>query len=103
MLHTAHWAPLDNVLLEAMASGLPLIASDVDGTNEVVSDGKTGLLFKAGDIDHAADLLLQVAADKKLAEKLGKNAYELMASRHSISYVTGQFKKLFSDLSEKTE
>lgn len=101
MLHTAHWAPLDNVLLEAMAAGLPVIASDVDGTNEVISAGNTGLLFPAGNTQLAAELLLKLVNDTSLAEALGKNAYNLMVKNHSIAKVKAQFKKMFFDLAEK--
>ena len=100
MLHTAHWAPLDNVLLEAMAAELPVVASDVDGTNEVINDGQTGLLFAAGDTEKAAELLLKLEEDKTLAATLGKNAYALMTEKHSVAQVAMQFKKMFFDLAE---
>jgi glycosyltransferase involved in cell wall biosynthesis len=45
------------VLVEALAAGLPVIASDLGGMHEIVSHGRTGLLFRAGDAD---DLLARV-------------------------------------------
>ena len=98
MLHTAHWAPLDNVLLEAMAAELPVVASDVDGTNEVIHHGSTGLLFPARDTDKAADLLLKVIENKEYAAMLGRNAYLLVEENHSIPQVTMQFKQMFNEL-----
>lgn len=46
-----------NVLLEAMASGLPVIASNIDGVRELIEDGKTGLLF---DVDQPEQLAKQI-------------------------------------------
>lgn len=101
MLHTAHWAPLDNVLLEAMAAGLPVVASDVDGTNEVIFPEKTGLLFPVGDTAAAAALLLRTAADPELAERLGSQAFEYVRTHHSIGRVKSQFRQLFEQLTER--
>jgi glycosyltransferase involved in cell wall biosynthesis len=42
--------PLNQVILQAMAAGIPLIASNIGGQNEVIRDGETGLLFPPGDI-----------------------------------------------------
>lgn len=101
MLHTAHWAPLDNVLLEAMAAGLPIVASDVDGTNEVIFPEKTGLLFPVGDTAAAAALLLRTAGDPELARKLGSQAFEYVRIHHSIDKVKTQFRQLFTQLTER--
>jgi starch synthase (maltosyl-transferring) len=53
----SHWEGLPNVLLEAMAARLPVIASNVDGTSELLTDGVTGRVFPAGDVSRLAELL----------------------------------------------
>ncbi|HED15260.1 MAG TPA: glycosyltransferase family 4 protein, partial [Gammaproteobacteria bacterium] len=45
----SHWEGRPNAVLEAMAAGLPVIASDIDGVNELVVEARTGLLFQDGD------------------------------------------------------
>jgi len=55
----SHWEGLPNVLLEAQAAGLPVVASDVDGCRELVTDGVTGRLFRAGDVQHLATVLTE--------------------------------------------
>lgn len=98
MLHTAHWAPLDNVLLEGMAAGLPVIASDADGTREVIHDRDTGLLFPIGDIEKATELLLEAAKNLDLCNILGNNARKYVQDHHSIDVVKGQYLKMFQGL-----
>jgi glycosyltransferase involved in cell wall biosynthesis len=55
----SHWEGLPNVILEAQAAGLPVVASDVDGCRELITDGVTGRLFRAGDVDHLATVLAE--------------------------------------------
>jgi glycogen(starch) synthase len=61
------------VLLEAQASGKPVVAFDVGGVNEAVRNGETGLLVKRGNSDKLADALLKLLGDKTLREKMGVN------------------------------
>ena len=56
--------------LEAMALGKVLVASDVGGHRELVRDGVTGLLFRAGDATALADAVVRVAADRDLRAAL---------------------------------
>lgn len=56
--------------LEAMAMGKPLLASDVGGHRELIEDGTTGLLFRAGDARALADTVLRVLGDPALPARL---------------------------------
>jgi glycosyltransferase involved in cell wall biosynthesis len=58
-------------VLEAMACGLPVVATKVGGTSEAVLEGETGLLVPAGDPRALADALLRVCRDATLARTLG--------------------------------
>ncbi len=59
--------------LEAMALGKPFVASDVGGHRELVRDGETGVLFKAGDRADLASAVLRVLADASLRARLVAN------------------------------
>ncbi|MCU0962625.1 MAG: glycosyltransferase [Pirellulaceae bacterium] len=62
---------ISNTILEAMASGVPVVASRVGGSPELVEDGVTGRLFPVGDIDALTVLLQAYAASPELAARHG--------------------------------
>lgn len=61
-------------LLEAMASGKAIAASDILGINELIVDGKNGLLFQKGDHKALANAINLLLSNEKLRKKLGENA-----------------------------
>lgn len=65
---------LGNVVLEALASGLPVIGAAEGGTMENVRDGLNGLLCTPGSASSFADGILRIAADSALRSKLAHNA-----------------------------
>ncbi|MBV9174934.1 MAG: glycosyltransferase family 4 protein [Chloroflexi bacterium] len=68
-------------VLEAMASGTPVIASRVGGVPEIVTHGETGYLVPPGDVDALHDALARLLADTALARRLGANARETVLER----------------------
>jgi glycosyltransferase involved in cell wall biosynthesis len=64
-------------VLEAMASGTPVVASRLDALPEVVRDGETGFLVTPGDVEELRDRLAQLLADPALAARMGSRAREL--------------------------
>jgi glycosyltransferase involved in cell wall biosynthesis len=61
-----------NVTLEAMASGLPVVAAEATGATTLVRTGETGVLVEAGDIDGFADALEAYARDPELRRRHGE-------------------------------
>jgi glycosyltransferase involved in cell wall biosynthesis len=72
---------IPNVLLEAMAAGVPVVATDVGGIPEVVVDGRTGLLCPAGDVERIASSLASLVADHRLRVRLGRAARAAVVER----------------------
>jgi glycosyltransferase involved in cell wall biosynthesis len=68
-------------VLEAMASGTPVVASRLDGLPEVVRDGETGFLVTPGDVDELRDRLAQLLGDPALAARMGRRGRELVLER----------------------
>lgn len=65
------WELCPLVVLEAMASGLPAVVTDVSGSQDLIIDGENGLVVNAGDIEAMADALLKLSSDSELRKKYG--------------------------------
>jgi glycosyltransferase involved in cell wall biosynthesis len=76
--------PMANIVLEAMAMGLLVIASPTGGTAEVVSHGSTGLLFEAGRATDLAERIAEVIADPRQARRLAEAGRKTVAERHDM-------------------
>ena len=73
-------------LVEAMAMGKPVVASNLPALSEMIKHGESGLLFPAGDTKALAKYLESLAKNPKLQSQLGNVAY-----RHVISNFLGQY------------
>lgn len=67
----SHAEGLPNVILEAMASGLPVVATDVGGTREAVLDRVSGLLVPPREVQSLTDAMLQISQRTDLSANLG--------------------------------
>ncbi len=74
LVHPAEIEGWGRIIKEAMYFGVPVIGSDVGGIALQIEDGKTGLLFEVGNVDELGLQLNKLLSDKKLREKLGRNA-----------------------------
>jgi glycosyltransferase involved in cell wall biosynthesis len=70
-----------NVVLEAQASGLPVIVSDVGGPKELVDDGATGIVTKAHDAEDFARAIERISRDPKLRTRMGQEARQRVIDR----------------------
>lgn len=86
---------LSNSLLEAMASGLPVIASAVGGSAETLEDGVTGLLFARDDEKAAAACVRRVLDEPELAARLGANARRVCLERYSLPRLAARLEELY--------
>lgn len=81
---------LPRTILEAMLLARPVVASNVTGTNEVVADGETGLLYPYGDIDALAAQLTGLLCHPERARALGEAGRRRASAEFSIeAYVAG--------------
>ncbi len=86
------------VILEAMASGLPVVASGYSGILEVVEDQKTGLLAAPGDEAGIADAVEKFLADPSLRELCSKNAHEKVKKEFDIKKIVKKKIRLFQEV-----
>lgn len=75
---------LGRVALEAMAAGVPVVASDVGGLGEVVVDGETGILVPPGDPPALAGALRELVDDAQRRRRLGSNAQTRVVDRFAF-------------------
>lgn len=88
-------------LLEAMAAGLPVIATAVGGLPEVVEDGETGLLIPPKDADALAGALERLLADPALVQRLGANARAQVRENYSLDRLGREINEIYGELVEK--
>jgi glycosyltransferase involved in cell wall biosynthesis len=69
---------LGKTILESYAQGRAVVASDMGSRRELVHEGKTGLLYPAGDVRRLADALASLAADPELTERMGRNGWHMI-------------------------
>lgn len=91
---------LPTTVLEAAAASLPIIATDVGGTSEIIADNKTGLLFSPGDINLLRTKLVELVVDKDLREELGCNARKYVVENFNWSTTGELFLHLIEDYSQ---
>ncbi len=97
-LSTSRWEGLPYSLIEASMIGLPIVATDVVGNNEVVQDGKNGRLFKPGDFQKAVNDIVKICIDKNIAELYSKNAIKIYKDNFSVDKTTNQMRNIYSTL-----
>lgn len=88
-------------MMEAMAVGVPVVAYDIPGVDQLVEHGKTGLLAPHGDKAALARCCEQIFQDPDLARKLASNARRLIDERYSAARMAREYEELFSELVNK--
>jgi len=91
---------LSNVILEAMASGLPVVAYDVGGNSELLRDQR-GFLIPAGNEAAFADALQRLLADAAHREQLGRSARQFAEGNFSLDRVRQRYAELYVTLLQR--
>ena len=91
---------LSNVILEAMAAGLPVIAYDVGGNSELLSHQR-GALIPAGNETSFADAVQKLLADSALRQQLGRNARQFAQENFRLDRVRQRYAELYVKLLQK--
>lgn len=86
---------LANVLLEAAAAAVPIVATDAVGVVDLVEDGRTGLIVPCRNALHLAAALARIFDDPALGKELGENARRRIAHDFVRSDVVGEFLRLY--------
>jgi glycosyltransferase involved in cell wall biosynthesis len=81
-----------NSYIEAMAAGIPVIATPVGGIVDFLTDGKTGLFCKVNSPQSIASTVLKFIEDKELVEKIVKTSFEMVQNKYEWSLIARDMK-----------
>lgn len=90
----SHGEGLPNALMEAMASGLPCVASNVGAMGELLIQGETGMLIDPGNPSELADRLEELLGQEDLRRKFSQKGREHVSKYNSIQYAMGKLETL---------
>ena len=93
----SRWEGLPRTILQAMAAGLPVVATRVDGVPDAVDDGETGYLVPPGDVPTLADRMLRLMATPELGRALGR-AGQARVDEFSTRRMVAQLDTLYEEL-----
>ena len=85
-------------ILEAMTTGLPVVASDVGGVKEMVVDNETGILVPSKDVDALANALLKIIESPDMRERMGKMGRKRVEEFYSFDNMIKKYEKLYISL-----
>ena len=89
---------ISNTILEAMATGLPVIATDVGGNAELVDAGRTGVLVRSGDVEALARALVHYASSPDDARRAGLAARTRVEQRFGLDTMVAQYDAVYERL-----
>lgn len=89
---------ISNTILEAMASGLPVLATAVGGNAELVQAGRTGWLVPAGDVEALAQGIVRLASDPAEAERMGYAGRQRVEQQFSLAAMVQAYQRLYDGL-----
>ncbi|HHW11590.1 MAG TPA: glycosyltransferase family 4 protein [Firmicutes bacterium] len=94
---------MSNAILEALASGLPVITTKVEGNADLVTPGYNGLLVAYGDIDGLANAVITLLQEPELRRQMGLNSRKLAETRYSMSALFDDYQRMYDLIREMND
>ena len=95
---TSLFEGLPRAVLQAMAAALPVVVTDTGGTREVVDDGVTGYLTRAGDVDALAQGVVALASDRELRRRFGIAGQARLGAAFDIRGMVLDLERIYDEL-----
>ena len=93
-----HAEGISNSILESMAAGLPVIATNGGGTPEIIENGESGFIVEPCDAEAAAKQLRELYTSNKLREEIGSNAKERIVEQFTLDSMTKKYIDFYNNL-----
>jgi glycosyltransferase involved in cell wall biosynthesis len=90
---------MSNALLEAMALGVPCIATDISGSRDLIQSGQNGLLVPPENPNRLGDAILELLGNSGLSSRLGQEARKTVSRDYTLENVSGRYSALYEALS----
>lgn len=97
----SHYEGLPTVLLEAMASGSPVVATKISGCIDVIQDYENGILVPPRDPARMADAIITVLSNPDLCRTLGKNARDTINAKYTWDSIAGMYEEIYKRILKK--
>ncbi len=98
VVSTSDYEGLPMNLLEAMAAGVPVVATDAGGSKDLIDSGKTGILVERGNVDAIANGICKIIENHDLSEQLRLNGYKTVEENYSLEKIIKKWEKLYISL-----
>jgi sugar transferase (PEP-CTERM/EpsH1 system associated) len=92
---------MSNTVLEAMASGLPVVVTPVGGNPEVVKEDVSGRFFSPGDVAGLAEILKKLAQDGDLRARLGVGARNEVLARFTVEQMIANYRNMYLEAADR--
>ncbi len=99
---SSHWEGMPVALLEAMACGLPCVATRVSGSEDIIQHQVNGLLVEPGDHQGLAQALLTLLHDPELAQKYGLAARTAIEKHYSLEHIIDKYVELYRKIVDRS-
>jgi len=91
---------LSNTILEAMSCGLPVVAADVGGNSELISDKKNGYLYESNNVDDFLQSLTSLFEDEKKRKLFGDESRNIVNKSFSLQVMLDSYMQVYTDVTE---
>jgi len=89
---------MPGAVMEAMAAGLPIVATNADGSKDLIKNYENGIFVPIKNSNAISEKVIELINDKDLAIKLGKNAYNTIAKDFTVEKMVSAYQKLYASL-----
>lgn len=102
-LLTSRWEGLPLSVIEAMGSGLPVVATDIRGVRELVAHWESGFLYAPSDTEKASEYLSKLLKDRNLRKKLGDAGQKMLKEELNVTRMVTAYERLYRELVRQSQ